>query len=476
LSPVSEVGRTHLQNNAVPTLVNKQGEEKETSSILSSKPSWASLRAGATVTETYGGVAAFLALDHAFRVLFKANGIAFPSQLGGCCILFVTLLLTDIILPGVGQGVFEKLVPGAAWLAAWLPVFFVPGLAMLPLAPSMGTTLDIVKILSVVLVGFFYTLSTTGFAVLAIRKLQGQVSDAPASAPAAASTSAASKPYSEEMVSSLLKGLALSGLASTIASRKDNQFATPLRTIFMSLTTVTGYVWGARLPSSSVKVVHPLVTSAAVTLVMTHLAAFLTSSTFEGVLSTYKVGSIAPKSAGAGDILLYLLGPSVVSFAIPMFSRKQVMAENLLVVVTAMLIASVGGLFGTAAFVRLLGIGGGALIRLSLLPRNVTTPLAIAITNIIGGDISIAAAIVVLTGIFGATYGARILNAMGINDPVSRGLGMGAAAQGLGVASIANEKEAFPFAAISMVLTAVAATTVVSIPSLKDAVVKVATG
>merc|ERR1712238_476414 len=81
---------------------------------------------------------------------------------------------------------------------------------------------------------------------------------------------------------------------------------------------------------------------------------------------------------------------------------------------------------------------------LSVIPRNVTTPLAIAITNIIGGNVSIAVAVVVLTGIFGGTYGAKILSAMGITDPVSRGLAIGASAQGLGVASIANEKEAFP--------------------------------
>jgi len=94
----------------------------------------------------------------------------------------------------------------------------------------------------------------------------------------------------------------------------------------------------------------------------------------------------------------------------------------------------------------------------------------------LGGDISLAALVVVFTGIFGATYGGRILTTLGVHDPVARGLGIGAAAQGLGVASFVNEKEAFPFAAISMVLTAVGATTLVSIPFVKDALIAVATG
>ena len=39
------------------------------------------------------GTAIFLVLYHLFRVVFKKYGIAFPSQLGGCCILFTLMLL-----------------------------------------------------------------------------------------------------------------------------------------------------------------------------------------------------------------------------------------------------------------------------------------------------------------------------------------------------------------------------------------------
>ena len=89
---------------------------------------------------------------------------------------------------------------------------------------------------------------------------------------------------------------------------------------------------------------------------------------------------------------------------------------------------------------------------------------------------SIAASVVVLTGIFAATVGRGMLDAFKIDDPVSRGLGMGAAGQGLGVAAIMPEKEAFPFAAINMVLTAVCATGLVSIPAVKECLVNIVSG
>ena len=84
------------------------------------------------------------AINYAVTKAFQALDIEFPAMLGGCIILFVFLLLADGVSNGaLGNGIFEFLSPGAALLAKWLPVFFVPGLAMLPRAPSLGSGLDV---------------------------------------------------------------------------------------------------------------------------------------------------------------------------------------------------------------------------------------------------------------------------------------------------------------------------------------------
>lgn len=273
----------------------------------------------------------------------------------------------------------------------------------------------------------------------------------------------------------LVKASVVTGAVSIAATRTGNEFATPLQTVFLFCSTVAAYVFGARLPSDFTKVVHPLVTSTAITLGVIRIAAELTGSTFMGVLGQYKVGSIQWKSAGAGDVLLYLLGPAVVSFALSVYSRKKLLKENLLVVLTAMVVSGGGGLFGTAAFVRLVRIGG-KVVRLSCLTRNVTTALAMAVTSMLGGDISIAASVVVFTGVFGATFGRSVMDAMGVKDPIARGLGLGCAAQGLGVSALIPEPEAFPFSAMGMILTAVFATTLVSVPAIKEMLINIATG
>lgn len=81
------------------------------------------------------------------RVL-KSQGISFPSQLGGCIVLLFFMLAAEFISPGLGDSIFSSLSPGSALLAKWLPVFFVPGLAMLPLAPSVGSGFEVRKLVA----------------------------------------------------------------------------------------------------------------------------------------------------------------------------------------------------------------------------------------------------------------------------------------------------------------------------------------
>jgi putative effector of murein hydrolase len=266
----------------------------------------------------------------------------------------------------------------------------------------------------------------------------------------------------------------------------------------MLSTTLMNFVFGARLPKKFTKVVHPLITCTSLTLAMAFAFAKATGSTFFNVLRGYRTKHLTLGTAGAGDvskqgtkrfcfvriwlslnlifqILLFLLGPAVVSLACSMYERRKLMKENIVEVAAAVLVSAFGGVFGTATAVRALQIASPYL-RLSLLSRNITSPLAMAIAGILGADVSLAVTVVVITGLIGANFGAAILDSFGVKDAVARGLGMGAAAHGLGTAAFVNEKDAFPFAAIAMALTASATTVIVSIPLFRRIILQLALG
>lgn len=203
-----------------------------------------------------------------------------------------------------------------------------------------------------------------------------------------------------------------------------------------------------------------------------------TGASFVDVLRSYTCKKLAPLEAGAGDLLLFLLSPSVISFAIGMYKGKSLIAANLPAILTAVTTGSLGSMFGTAAIARLIQLGGpeGQIIRLAAVSRSTQTALGMLIAEMLGGDIAIAATMIILTGIIGGMVGVKTLDAWGVKDSVSRGLGIGSAGLSLGVVSIKGEQEAFAFAGLCLVLTAVAATCFASIPAVFELLIKIAGG
>ena len=194
------------------------------------------------------------------------------------------------------------------------------------------------------------------------------------------------------------------------------------------------------------------------------------------MLRGYRVGGgLSLAASGAGDFLTFVLGPAVVSLGVSIYERRVLIRQNFKEVLTATGVSCVGGLFGTAFAVRVLRLASAEL-RLSMLPRNITSALAVAIAEILGANKSLAVAIAIVTGLLGANFGASLLDLFGIHDPVTRGLAIGSAAHGLGTAAFVDEKDAFPFAAISMALTAICGTLLVSVPAVKAAAIKLALG
>uniref|UniRef100_I2CPR1 Uncharacterized protein n=2 Tax=Nannochloropsis gaditana TaxID=72520 RepID=I2CPR1_NANGC len=96
-----------------------------------------------------------------------------------------------------------------------------------------------------------------------------------------------------------------------------------------------------------------------------------------------------------------------------------------------------------------------------------------AVAGLVGAETSIAVPVVVLTGILGANAGAARLASYQVSDSVSKGLAMGAAAHGIGTASLTEEPEPLAFAAMGMALTGVMTTVLVTIPPVRAALLAI---
>jgi predicted murein hydrolase (TIGR00659 family) len=149
----------------------------------------------------------------------------------------------------------------------------------------------------------------------------------------------------------------------------------------------------------------------------------------------------------------FLLGPATVALAVPFFENRAQVRRAAVPMVAALAAGSITAVVSAVGVARLLGADPQTLA--SMAPKSVTTPVAMAISEQIGGLPSLTAAFAIGTGICGAVMATPLLNLLGLRDYRARGFGAGMAAHGLGTARAFQVDEmAGTFAGIALALNA----------------------
>ena len=161
--------------------------------------------------------------------------------------------------------------------------------------------------------------------------------------------------------------------------------------------------------------------------------------------------------AGA-QFVHFLLGPATVALAVPLARQMPRMRRAFLPLACALLCGCVTAIVSAVGVVLLLG--GGEVLAHTVGPKSATTPIAMAVSERLGGVPALTAVLVIGTGIFGAITARFLFNAMKIDSHAARGFALGLAAHGVGTArAFQVSAEMGAFAGLGMglngVLTAV---------------------
>lgn len=151
----------------------------------------------------------------------------------------------------------------------------------------------------------------------------------------------------------------------------------------------------------------------------------------------------------------FLLGPATVALAIPLYRQFERIKESALAIFVSLLLGSMTSVVSAVAIAWALGVSKVSLV--SLAPKSVTAPVAMGISEQLGGLPSLTAVITIVTGITGAVFGPILLNRMGIVDWAARGLSIGTASHGIGTARALQVNElAGAFSGLAMGINALA--------------------
>jgi predicted murein hydrolase (TIGR00659 family) len=174
-------------------------------------------------------------------------------------------------------------------------------------------------------------------------------------------------------------------------------------------------------------------------------------------------GTSYPTYFAGAQFVHFLLGPATVALAIPLYRQFDRVKRSGLAILASIITGSLTASLTAVALVRL--FGGGWDTAVSIAPKSVTAPVAMGISEQLGGLPSLTAVLVILTGIIGAMLGPPLLNLLGVRDWAARGLAIGTASHGIGTARALQVNDvAGAFSGLAMGLNALA--TAVLLPLL----------
>ena len=121
------------------------------------------------------------------------------------------------------------------------------------------------------------------------------------------------------------------------------------------------------------------------------------------------------------QLLSYLLTPSTVCLAIPLYQQMGLLKKNM----KAILAGILSGVFTSHLDKQ---------IYATLLPKSITTAIGMGISEELGGIVTITVAAIIITGIIGNMFGDVICRLCGIRHPIATGLAIGTATHAMGTA------------------------------------------
>ena len=159
----------------------------------------------------------------------------------------------------------------------------------------------------------------------------------------------------------------------------------------------------------------------------------------------------------------WLLTPATVCLAVPLYEQLKVLKKHLPAILVGVVSGVVTSLLSIFLLCRLFRLED--VVTISLLPKSITTAIALALTEQSGGISALTTFAIVITGILGNLSGSAFCKLMKLTDPVAQGGGFGTASHVIGT-SRAMEVDPLTGAVSSLSLAVAGILTAILFPFL----------
>lgn len=131
-----------------------------------------------------------------------------------------------------------------------------------------------------------------------------------------------------------------------------------------------------------------------------------------------------------GDLINLFLAPATAALAVPIYKNLQILKANLKPILAGTIVGSFASMAVVFGLCKLFGLDHT--LTASLLSKSVTTPIAMGVTEQLGGIVPIGIAAVIFTGITGSIIAPFMVKLFRVEDPVAQGVGIGTCSHAVG--------------------------------------------
>ena len=158
------------------------------------------------------------------------------------------------------------------------------------------------------------------------------------------------------------------------------------------------------------------------------------------IIAVLKIGNLDYEVYKAQNAFLnFMLAPAAVVLAVPLYKNIHILKKNAFPVIMGIVSGSLVTM-GSCIFLGKI-LGTQEQIIVSMVPKGVTNPIAIEVSQIIGGIPELTIALVVFTGIFGGSVGPEVIRFLGIKNKIAKGIALGSMCHAVGTARAFKEGE-----------------------------------
>ena len=132
----------------------------------------------------------------------------------------------------------------------------------------------------------------------------------------------------------------------------------------------------------------------------------------------------------SAKFLSYMLTPATVCLAIPLYEQRAQLKTHFRAIFAGIFSGAITSM--TCVFLMSLAFGLDHAAYVTLLPKSITSAIGISVAEELGGYPTIAAAVIILTGVLGNMIAEGFLKLLRIREPVARGIALGTSSHAIG--------------------------------------------